>query len=334
MFLNRILFLINVLCMASIKLLSLFYISDHKHSKKKKIFFLKQLNNFCHFILYMTSLLCITKRKGSTPGHLSLGSICPLNCSPSLTTYDLPPQPLHYSNLQGHSPSLMSLWGLSSVKQSRSFRLTWCHATHFTHPGLLKLPRLTWCHATHFTHPGLLEVAQTDSMSRYTHFTHPGLLEAAQTDSMSRYTHFTHPGLLEATHSDLTSSYTHFTHPGLLEAAQTDSMSRYTHFTHPGLLEATHSDLTSSYTHFTHPGLLEVAQAEVQSCHIVENLWRNISLHLLLQDASSCAIGWQRPLDEHVEQMLSQLNSESENVTLFFCDPVILKMGHSRWVSK
>ena len=83
---------------------------------KKRRFFLKQLNNFCHFILYRTSFLCITKRKGSKPGHLSLGSICPLNCSPSLTTYDLPPQPLHYSNLQGHSPSLMSLWGLSSVK--------------------------------------------------------------------------------------------------------------------------------------------------------------------------------------------------------------------------
>ena len=39
MFLNRILFLMNVLCMASIKLLSLFYISDHKHSKKMLLFF-------------------------------------------------------------------------------------------------------------------------------------------------------------------------------------------------------------------------------------------------------------------------------------------------------
>ena len=72
-------------------------------------------------------------------------------------------------------------------------------------------------------------------------------------------------------HTPHYSNLTHFTHPGFLEVAQTDSMSRY--------------------THFTHPGLLEVAQAEMQSSHIVEDLWWNISLHLLLQDASSCAVG-------------------------------------------
>ena len=118
-------------------------------------------------------------------------------------------------------------------------------------------------------------------------------------------------------HTPHYSNLTHFTHPGFLEIAQTDSMSRYTHFTHPGLLEVAQTDSMSCYTHFTHPGLLEVAQAEMQSSHIVEDLWWNISLHLLLQDASSCAVGWQRPLDEHVEQTLSRLDSESENVTCF-----------------
>ena len=168
---------------------------------------------------------------------------------------------------------------------------------HNQKKGIHTRPLVPWVHLPPKLLTLLNDLYHTPHYSNLTHFTHPGFLEIAQTDSMSRYTHFTHPGLLEVAQTDSMSCYTHFTHPGLLKVAQTDSM--------------------SCYTHFTHPGLLEVAQAEMQSSHIVEDLWWNISLHLLLQDASSCAVGWQRPLDEHVEQTLSRLDSESENVTCF-----------------
>lgn len=40
----------------------------------------------------------------------------------------------------------------------------------------------------------------------------------------------------------------------------------------------------------------QVSQPEVQGTHIIQDLWRDISLYLLLQNACGCSIGWQSTL--------------------------------------
>ena len=55
-------------------------------------------------------------------------------------------------------------------------------------------------------------------------------------------------------------------------------------------------------------GLSQVPQSEVQSPQVVEDLGRDVRLHLLLQDAGGGAVGRQRPLDVRLLQDLSQLD--------------------------
>ena len=55
-------------------------------------------------------------------------------------------------------------------------------------------------------------------------------------------------------------------------------------------------------------GLSQVPQSEVQSAQVVEDLGRDVGLHLLLQDAGGGAVGRQGPLDVRLLQDLRQLD--------------------------
>lgn len=65
--------------------------------------------------------------------------------------------------------------------------------------------------------------------------------------------------------------------------------------------------------------LSEVAEPEVKSPEVVENLRRNVSLHLLLQDAGGGAICRQCSLDVSLLQNLSQLDPGLHIIWVLFC---------------
>lgn len=66
--------------------------------------------------------------------------------------------------------------------------------------------------------------------------------------------------------------------------------------------------------------LSQVAQSEVKSSQVVEDLRRNVSLHLLLQDACRCAVSGKRSLDVRLLQDLSQLDPCFHIIWILLCN--------------
>lgn len=65
--------------------------------------------------------------------------------------------------------------------------------------------------------------------------------------------------------------------------------------------------------------LSQVAESEVESPEVVENLRRNVGLHLLPQDAGGGAICRECSLDVSLFQNLSQLDPGLHIIRVLFC---------------
>lgn len=78
----------------------------------------------------------------------------------------------------------------------------------------------------------------------------------------------------------------------------------------------------------THLGLSKVAQSEMKSPQVVEDLWGNISLDLLLQNAGGRAICRQSSLNICLLEDLSQLNPRLHVIWVLLCYLLQMTLGN------